>query len=228
MIVELCKFIIRKFYFLFILKRKNILLLGNVRYNASTTFEGYNKIYKNVNICSTYIGMGTYICEGSIITNSRIGKFCSIAPFVKVILGKHPTNTFVSTHPSFFSTKKQAGFSFVKEDKFTEQNIKTSVSSYSIEIGNDVWIGYGVHILEGVKIGNGAVIGACSLVTKDIEPYTINVGVPTKKIKNRFNEEDISFLESIQWWNWGMSKLKSNNQYFFDIDSFKRNANGEL
>jgi acetyltransferase-like isoleucine patch superfamily enzyme len=226
--VRIAKFIARRLYYLLILKRKKIVMRQNVLYNLATKFGGYNKIQKNVNICSSTIGIGTYLSEGCILANTKIGNFCSIAPYVKVVLGKHPTNIFVSTHPAFFSTQKQAGFSFVSENIFSESESKSFNNGFRVEIGNDVWIGYGVHILEGVKIGNGAIIGACSLITKDIEPYTVNVGIPAKQINKRFTENDISFLENTQWWNWSMSKLKSTKRYFSDIELFKKRINEDF
>lgn len=79
-----------------------------------------------------------------------------------------------------------------------------------IIIGNDVWIGYEAVILAGVSIGDGAIIGARAVVTKDVPPYTIVGGVPAKPIKKRFSDETISSLLSIQWWNWSKEKISEN------------------
>lgn len=76
-----------------------------------------------------------------------------------------------------------------------------------IVVGNDVWIGYEAVILSGVTIGDGAVIGARAVVTKDVPPYTIVGGVPAKPIKKRFSEESIKKLQSIRWWDWPKEKL---------------------
>ena len=71
-----------------------------------------------------------------------------------------------------------------------------------IIIGNDVWIGYGVKLFKGITLGNGAVIGACSLVNKSIEPYTIAAGIPARPIRKRFTADEIAILEQIKWWDW--------------------------
>ncbi len=79
-----------------------------------------------------------------------------------------------------------------------------------IVVGNDVWIGYEAVILSGVTIGDGAVIGARAVVTKDVPPYTIVGGVPAKPIKKRFSEENIKKLQSICWWDWPKEKIAEN------------------
>ena len=81
-------------------------------------------------------------------------------------------------------------------------------------IGNDVWIGEDVFILSGVTIGDGCCIGAKSIVTKSLPPYTICVGSPCKPIKKRFPDDIINLLLKIQWWNWDKSKIKSNSKFF--------------
>ncbi len=84
------------------------------------------------------------------------------------------------------------------------------VSKGDTVIGNDVWIGNSVTIMQGVKIGHGSIIGTNSLVTKDIEPYTIVGGNPAKPIKKRFDQDTIDFLVSLAWWDWGVDKITSN------------------
>ena len=75
-------------------------------------------------------------------------------------------------------------------------------------IGNDVWIGNGAIILRGINVGDGAVIGAGAVVTKDIEPYTIVVGAPARLLKKRFSDEIISELLDLQWWNWSVDRIR--------------------
>ena len=85
-----------------------------------------------------------------------------------------------------------------------------------IVIGNDVWIGYEAVILAGVTIGDGAVIGARAVVTKDIPPYTIVGGVPAKPIRKRFTQETIDLLLNIKWWNWPEERIR---QHITEIQS---------
>ena len=83
----------------------------------------------------------------------------------------------------------------------------------NVIIGNDVWIGYKATIMSGVTIGDGAVIGACSVVTKDVKPYEIVAGNPAKVIRKRFSDEIIIQLLKIAWWNWPIEKIKAEIEF---------------
>ncbi len=90
-----------------------------------------------------------------------------------------------------------------------------------MNIGNDVWIGENVTIIGGAKIGDGAIIGSNAVVTKDIEPYSINVGIPARKIKYRFQDNEINYLEKIKWWDKPQKWIQENARLFRDIKVFK-------
>ena len=83
-----------------------------------------------------------------------------------------------------------------------------SIEVGDIVIGNDVWIGYEAVIMAGVHIGNGAIIAARAVVTKDVPPYTIVGGVPARPIRKRFDEEVIRKLETLKWWDWSAEKIR--------------------
>lgn len=186
--------------------------------NSNTLLEGYNHICHNSQIKNASIGFATYISAYGQLNNCKIGKFCSIGAYSKIITGTHPSDTWVSTHPAFFSTRDQAGFHFAKSELFEEnKTIFKDGHYYSAVIGNDVWIGEDVSILEGVTIGDGAIIGAGALVTKDVEPYTVVGGVPAKTIKKRFNDNEIEYLRAFKWWNKDISWIAENAEYFQDI-----------
>ncbi len=85
-----------------------------------------------------------------------------------------------------------------------------------IIIDNDVWIGYEAVIMAGVHIGDGAVIAARAVVTKDVPPYTIVGGTPAKKIRMRFEAETIAKLQQIQWWNWPVEKIRQSLPYIMN------------
>jgi len=128
-----------------------------------------------------------------------IGKFCQIATGVRFIMnGANHAMGGISTYPF-----KVMGKSW--------SNARINVNSKGdTVIGNDVWIGNSATIMQGVKIGDGAIIGTNSLVTKEVEPYTIVGGNPAKVIRKRFDDETISLLLKLQWWNWPIEKITNN------------------
>ncbi|AOH55862.1 hypothetical protein ABE28_015985 [Peribacillus muralis] len=188
--------------------------------NFNTVLEGRNVIHNNVSFSNSKLGYGTYIGKDSKLTNSLIGRYCSIAENVKLITGGHPTNTFVSTHPAFFSTLKQSGFSYVTDTKFNEFKYSDINDMYAVTIGNDVWIGADVKIIGGVNIGDGAIIATGAVVANDLEPYNIYGGVPARRIGTRFTEEEKAFLLSFKWWERETEWISENAFLFSDIKKF--------
>ncbi len=169
------------------------------------------KLYKNVIIANSSVGDYTYIGGSSKVKNSSIGKFCSIAPDVKIGLGIHPVDK-ISTYPGFYSNKA-SGTVRIGFDPSVQEAKK-------ITIGNDVWIGTGSMILDGVRVGNGAIVAAGSVVTKDINSYEIVGGVPARTIKYRFSEEEIRLLEEFKWWDKGLDFCRKNANLFLTHENF--------
>lgn len=101
--------------------------------------------------------------------------------------------------------------------------MEDAVVKGDVVIGEDVWIGSNAVICSGVHIGRGAVVGAGAVVTKDILPYTINAGVPSRIIRKRFTEGQIAFLEEKKWWLWSKEKIKRNKEFFIsEVDDLMR------
>ena len=157
------------------------------------------------------LGDYSYISKNASINNCEIGKFCSIGPNFCCGLGIHPTNG-ISTAPMFYSTAKQNGMTLCKENK-VEESIRTI-------IGNDVFIGANVIVLDGVHIDDGAVIGAGAVVTKNVPPYAIVTGVPAGIIRYRFEPEIIDSLLKKKWWDCEDKSLLSVEKHLFDIEGF--------
>lgn len=132
----------------------------------------------------------------------KIGKFCSIACGAKFI--------FTSANHKMASLSTYPFPIFFAEWGLDAKNIRDAWDNKGdIVVGSDVWIGYEAVILSGVHIGDGAIIGARAVVTKDVAPYTIVGGVPAKPIRRRFDDETIEKLESLRWWNWDAEKIRA-------------------
>lgn len=134
----------------------------------------------------------------------RIGSFCAFGKDIKLITSNHDYNYAVM----------QYGF-YQKYFKQRPKQHKSSEHLFSIEIGNDVWIGDNVSVLPNVKIGDGAIIGTGSVVTKEVFPYTIVGGVPAKFIKDRFSENSKKALLDSEWWHWSDEEILKNKDFFF-------------
>jgi virginiamycin A acetyltransferase len=132
-------------------------------------------------------GEGTKLC---------VGRFCSMAENVVILLGGEHHVDWVSTYPFnilFTDATVFSGHPHTKGD---------------VVIGNDVWIGRDALILSGVTVGDGSVIGARSVVTHDVPPYAIVAGNPARLVRFRFSEHTCEALQQIAWWNWPLSKIK--------------------
>jgi acetyltransferase-like isoleucine patch superfamily enzyme len=171
-------------------------------------------------VIKSSVGDYTYLGDGVCVCHSRIGRFCSISSLVAIGGGTHPSRGWVSTSPVFFSMRRQVGTTFVSAPLFNElpQTL----------VGNDVWIGHGATVLPGLEVGHGAIVGAGAVVTKDVPPYAIVGGVPARLIRERFCEEDIHWLLSIKWWDWGEPELRKHAAAFKDISVLKLALRGSM
>ncbi|WP_288736468.1 CatB-related O-acetyltransferase [uncultured Enorma sp.] len=179
-------------------------LKEDVSINVSATvrgveFEGLNKVGARTRVFNSRFGYGSYVANDSVLAGVSCGRYCSLGPNISTPTGLHPTSGFASTSPLFFSTKGQLGTTYVNRQKYDE--CRFAGDGYLRVIGNDVWIGGNVVILEGVTIGDGAIVGAGSVVTKDLPPYSISVGVPAKVVKYRFDQQTIERLCRTRWWD---------------------------
>lgn len=138
-----------------------------------------------------------------------IGKFCSIACGTKFLFNcaNHTLKSLSTyTFPLFY-----------EEWELEKSNITTAWDNKGyIVIGNDVWIGYEAVIMAGVHIGDGAIIAARAVVTKDVPPYTIVGGTPAKEIRKRFDAEVIQQLLMLKWWDWSADNIRQCLPYIME------------
>lgn len=157
-------------------------------------------IYRRVLTTKLTVGRSSYIGFPLKITSVpgdrphqvTIGNYCSVARNVEFMIGGNHRTDWISTFP--FPEALAAGSPF---------------SRGPIVIGSDVWIGKNALILSGVRIGHGAVIGAGSVVTRDVRPYAVVAGNPAREHRRRFTDGQIDALLSIEWWNWPRDELQT-------------------
>lgn len=217
------KRIIKKILFSQIVKMKNknkITYEEFVVFDRFCNFEGENFFARKSNINSSYFGFASYTGVNARISNTYVGRYTCIAPDVQIVTGTHPIGNFVSVHPCFYS-ERGAGFTYIKEQKFQEYKYADAGNKFSVIIGNDVWLGTAAKIMEGVTVGDGAVVAAGAVVTKDVPPYAIVGGIPAKVIKYRFPEDEIEYLLKLRWWDKDKEWIKEHAEYFDDIKRLK-------
>ena len=172
---------------------KNIITNPNIivgDYTYYDDFEEVTNFEKNVKYHFDFVG-----------DKLIIGKFCMIASDVTFIMnGANHLSKSLSSYPfAIFGN----GWEGAMEGK-------SYPSKGDTVIGNDVWIGYNATIMPGVAIGDGAIIGSNSTVVKDVEPYTIVGGNPARSIRKRFDDETITRLLELKWWDWEIEKITAN------------------
>jgi acetyltransferase-like isoleucine patch superfamily enzyme len=182
--------------------------------NAVDSFIGRHcQLHRGSYCKSTKLGDFSYIGAESIVFNATIGRFCSIAEQVHINLGKHPIREFVSTHPAFYSPMRNDGISFVNEHFYPSEYLP-------ITIGNDVWIGFRAIIMGGVTIGDGAVVAASAIVTKNVPDYAIVAGIPARIVGYRFDEATIAAIKQSKWWEKDEQWLREHAEDMRDIGKY--------
>ena len=182
---------------------------------VETTLGAYTHLMAHSVFHDVTVGDYSFFAGYNQVYYSNIGKFCSVASFARINTTNHPTYDRIAQH-HFTYRNELFGFGEDDAEFFARRKDK------SVIIGNDVWIGHNAVIMPGVNIGNGAVIGAGAVVTKDVEAYSVVAGVPAKKIKMRFSDELIQKIEKSAWWNWGHETIKNRIADFRNMDDFVR------
>lgn len=170
--------------------QRNYCKIMNITLEKNADVHNIYGVGRNVTI-----GAYSYIFGATqVISETTIGKYCAIAHNCTIGLIPHPTD-WLSIHPF------QYNFPLIGDIFPGIQKNFTPKKPLPVHIGNDVWIGLSAIIHSGITIGNGAIIGAGSVVTKDVPPYAIVGGTPAKIIRYRFDDSTIQELLNIEWWN---------------------------
>ena len=202
---------IRKMWYEVKFRQKRLRIHYMARF-SNCVFGKYNVLYDEVVLSDVSIGDYSYIAHRSRLSRVTIGKFSCIGPEVFAGLGKHPSRDFVSIHPFFYSPNRFDSNEMDFGPDFDEFE--------QINIGNDVWIGARAIILDGVSIGDGAIVAAGAVVVKNVPAYAVVGGVPAKLLRHRFSGEEIERLKLIRWWDKDAHWLSKNASKFRNIQAF--------
>lgn len=206
---------------------RNVIIKPGARVVGGSVLEGYNRIARR-SYFQGYMGLGSYMGTDCHIS-ARIGRFTSIAPEVVTSAGRHPfREPYVSTSPMFFNKAHLGGRSFTDHDTFDNIRHADEVcGGVAVVIGNDCWIGHGVFFVDGITVGDGAMVLAGSVVTKDVEPYAIVGGVPARTIGYRYDKPTIDMLLRVKWWDRPVDWLRANSHLLSDMEQFRREFDKE-
>lgn len=161
----------------------------------------YTEVGARTSLIESTLGDYSYVVNDGEIIYTTIGKFCSIAAMVRINPGNHPMWRASQSH---FTYRASAYFEGAKDEaEFFDWR-----RAHPVTIGHDVWIGHGAIILPGRSVGNGAIVAAGTLVTKDVPAYAIVVGNPARVLRPRFEAAIANRLQALAWWDWSHDHLR--------------------
>jgi len=169
---------------------------------TASTLGCYTEVGARTKLLEVQLGDYSYVVNDSDIAYASIGKFCSIAAMTRINPGNHPMHRASQSH---FTYRASTYFA----DEQDEPDFFAWRRTHGVNIGNDVWIGHGAIVLPSRGIGDGAVVAAGAVVTKDVPAYMIVAGNPARVIRPRFSEAIAARLQALAWWDWPHERLRT-------------------
>lgn len=184
-------------------------------------FEGADMICAHARF-NGEMGYGSIVAAGVSLC-AKVGRFTSVGPGVKSVPYTHPFKApYATTNPMFYSLRKQCGETFATRQMADEVRLADPEKGYHVEIGSDCWIGEDALLVGGVKIGDGAVVLARAVVTKDVPPYAIVGGIPARRVGTRYDDDTVDWLLRTRWWERPIEWLRANWEAMCDLERLRQ------
>ncbi len=168
---------------------------------TNTTLGLWTELGDRCTLENVTLGDYSYCGADCIMQNTRVGKFANIAAHVRLGPTAHPLDRPTLHH----FTYRRMAYDFADSD---DEAFFAARAERTLSTGHDIWIGHGAIVMPGLNIGTGSVIGAGSVVTHNVAPWTIVAGNPARMIRRRFSPEIAQAMEEICWWNWSHQQLR--------------------
>ncbi len=194
-------------------------ILADDCFITNSNIGTYAKIERRSMLFNVKIGTCCNVGFNSVVRNCTIGDYSGFAWNASIGGAQHPQHTISMRFIAF-----DKWYDFIDEEEEKRIMADETFNWYhgAVTVKNDVWGGAGVHVMRGVTVEDGAILGAGSVVTKNVGPYEIWAGVPAKKISQRFSDEIISEMLELEWWKWPREFIKEH------IHLFQKNVDLEL
>lgn len=181
--------------------------------------KDYSHVDRYCQVALSELGEYSYASHGVLLQRAEIGRFCSIAAYAAIGATRHPMDR-VTTHPFTYL------HAFGRLRRGDDALLLAELGAGRVMVGPDVWIGAHTIVLPGVRIGPGAVIGASSVVRRDVGPYEVVVGAPARMVRKRFDDATIERLLRSRWWEWNRESLRDRVAEFADVRAFAEKYGG--
>ncbi|KOX91438.1 acetyltransferase [Haloarcula rubripromontorii] len=179
---------------------------------SESELGAWTEVRAEARLNESAIGDYTYLMERVQLDYATVGKFGNVAADARLGPTNHPIDRPTAHHFTY-----RAGMYEMGED---DESIFEWRADQSVKVGHDVWLGHGAIVLPGVSIGNGAVVAAGAVVSRDVPPYTVVAGVPADPIRRRFDPEIAARIEATEWWDWDHATLAERLDAFRNLDLF--------
>jgi phosphonate metabolism protein (transferase hexapeptide repeat family) len=179
---------------------------------SESELGAWTEVHAGSRLHESAIGDYTYLMERVQLDYATVGKFTSVAADARLGPTNHPMDRPTAHHFTYRAGRYDLG-----ED---DPAVFEWRADQPVTVGHDVWIGHGAIVLPDVSVGDGAVVGAGTVVTEDVDPYTVVAGVPAEQIGRRFSEAVAARVAATEWWEWDHDRLRERLDDFRDLDAF--------